>query len=195
MKTDRITQELVRELLLYSPKTGVFIWRKKDVKHFSRCNNPSRACAVWNSRYNKSEAGFTSKKDWYNRIRIDYVSYKSSRLAFLFMTGAIPKDIDHIDRDRTNDSWINLRQVSRSENNINRSIQKNNKTGVSGVHVVGGEKYYAKIMINGKHEHLGCYNLLYDAACARYSAELKYGWNIINNDSSAKRYVNKVLER
>lgn len=47
--------------------------------------------------------------------------------------------IDHIDRKKINNSLINLRWVSHQENNLNKSIQKKNKSGYSGV-----EYFYRK---------------------------------------------------
>jgi hypothetical protein len=58
------------------------------------------------------------------------------RLAFLLMTGEWPSDfVDHINRDKSDNRWENLRVVSQSENAKNRTINKNNKTGVSGVSI------------------------------------------------------------
>lgn len=53
--------------------------------------------------------------------------------------------IDHIDRDTFNNTKLNLRKVSYSENNLNTKIRSTNKSGVNGVRFGKGQ-----IAKNGK---------------------------------------------
>lgn len=57
--------------------------------------------------------------------------------------------IDHIDRNRLNDSLSNLRLATKDGNAQNHGMQKNNKSGYKGVH---HEKYFDK-RINGYREY------------------------------------------
>ena len=45
------------------------------------------------------------------------------------------KYVDHIDRNRLNNSLTNLRWVTSQENNLNKGMYKNNTTGYRGIHV------------------------------------------------------------
>ena len=44
-----------------------------------------------------------------------------------------PLEVDHIDHDRANNRWSNLRAASPSINRKNRTLQANNTSGCSGV--------------------------------------------------------------
>ena len=59
--------------------------------------------------------------------------YYTHCLAFLYMTGEIPEIVDHINGNKQDCRWANLRRATRSENQMNRGAQKNNSTGVKGV--------------------------------------------------------------
>jgi hypothetical protein len=88
------------------------------------------------------------------------------------MTGEQPKNvIDHIDRDKTNNKFNNLRDVSVKEN-INNQIKPNanNSTGVRGVMpYING--YSSQISVNGKNIHLGVFKSIEDAEAAYICAK------------------------
>lgn len=99
-----ITQERLKELLTYWPEEGVFFWRER------RGHVEAGA-----------KAGSISKG--YIRISIEGKMHSAHRLAFLWMTGEIPDcDIDHINGQRDDNRWSNLRAVTRSANTHNRVI-------------------------------------------------------------------------
>lgn len=60
--------------------------------------------------------------------------------------------IDHIDRDKTNCQASNLRYATRSQNNANGSIYKNNTSGYRGVHYIKGrdKNWRAGVRVNKK---------------------------------------------
>lgn len=50
------------------------------------------------------------------------------------MTGRWPSlEVDHIDADRDNNCWSNLREATRSQNNANERLRKCNTSGFKGV--------------------------------------------------------------
>ena len=110
-----ITQERLKELFIYEPETGVFTRKYKKRTH------------------NKKEShGWIQKGYW--AIKIDGVKYLCHRLAFLYMTGSMPVDcVDHINRNRGDNRWENLRDCTHAENRKNNPINKRNTTGASGV--------------------------------------------------------------
>lgn len=158
-----LNQTTIRELLDYDPDTGVFI---SKVTRGNRCKKGSVVGAI---KYNKS-----SDKN-YLVTSIFYKKYYMHRLAFLYMVGKFPKQIDHINGNGLDNSWKNLRNVCNQGNQRNRARAKNNTSGVTGV---GWDKirklWTAQIQVSRKNIHLGKFSNFDDAVQARKSAEVYY---------------------
>ena len=152
-----LTQARLRELLDYDPATGVFRWR------VSRGGKKAG-----------KEAG-SIDCNGYRRIDIDSRRYYSGRLAFLWMTGAWPDScIDHINRNRADDRWCNLRLATWKENGRNKSLSRNNRLGVIGVRYRKNypkKPYEARIYKDGKEIWIGQFPSLEEAVAARQKAE------------------------
>ena len=73
-------------------------------------------------------------------------------LALHFIPNSDNKDfVDHIDRNRTNNSLDNLRWATRSENNQNTGVRKDNKLGLKYLSFVKScNRFYFKIQRNTK---------------------------------------------
>ena len=81
--------------------------------------------------------------------------------------------VDHIDKNRLNNIVENLRWVSSSENNRNRSMMANNTSNFKGIsYHKRQQKYRARIMHEGKYYHLGYFHTAEEAARA-YDAKAK----------------------
>ena len=88
-----------------------------------------------------------------------------------------PEDliVDHINRNPLDNRRDNLRIVSIQENNMNLSIRKTNKSGVSGVcWDKDANKWRADIAYKKKKINLGRFDNLEDARKAREDAEEEY---------------------
>lgn len=79
---------------------------------------------------------------------------KAHRLVWLLEYGELPegKQIDHIDRDKCNNSLSNLRLVDQSLNQLNRSCCKKNKTGLKGITI--DKKGIYRVQVSFKHKKL-----------------------------------------
>ena len=83
--------------------------------------------------------------------------------------------VDHINHNVNDNRKTNLRVCTNSQNNMNKGLQSNNTSGVTGVTWFSRDnKWAAQIKINGKHIHLGLFNNISDAIAARKAAEEKY---------------------
>lgn len=88
---------------------------------------------------------------------------RAHRLAWVLMTGEWPKnDVDHINRDRTDNRWCNLREATRSDNLRNTPVRKTSRSGYKGVEIRDG-KFCAYISVNNKKIHLGAFDNPIDA--------------------------------
>ena len=77
------------------------------------------------------------------------------------------REIDHIDRNKTNNSISNLRWISKSNNLRNRPKKQNTSSKYMGVYFDKKEgKYRAEIRINNKHKYIGNYDKEEDAGKA-----------------------------
>ena len=104
-------------------------------------------------------AGYVNKLG-YRQISINYKLYQAHRLIWIMHNGDIETglDIDHIDRNPSNNRIENLRVSTRSQNRSNSTKQKNNTSGYKGVswHKCA-KKWMACIKHNQIHIHLGLF--------------------------------------
>lgn len=137
-----LTGTQLERLLFYDPETGVWTW----THHHSV-----------SPRHRGQVAGHV-RADGYRRIRIGGVPYYTGRLAFLWMKGYWPEEVDHADRDPSNDKWSNLREANSSLNKFNRDYGD-----MRGVYA-SGNKWWAMV---GRAGYLGTFNTLEEASAAR----------------------------
>ena len=106
--------------------------------------------------------------------------YLAHRVAWFLYYGCEPiGQIDHINQNKTDNRIVNLRCVSNRENHRNMPIQKNNKSGLMGVHFSRlKSKWVSYIKVDGKRIHIGSFSGFFDACCARKSAESKLGFHL-----------------
>ncbi len=101
------------------------------------------------------------------------------RLAFFYMTGRWPNQVDHINGIGTDNRWCNLREVFGNENNKNTRLLKNNKSGCCGVSFrKSNQMFTSNITVHRKQIHLGYFADFFEACCARKSADRKYGFHL-----------------
>ena len=118
----------------------------------------------------------TLHRTGYVQISVCDKSYRAHRLVWLYVTGAWPPfDIDHRNHIRIDNRFANLRAVTRSENQQNRTkALSNNKCGLLGVSFKRG-RWRAKISVNGRGIELGNAFASAEAAhCAYVEAKRRY---------------------
>jgi hypothetical protein len=97
------------------------------------------------------------------------------RYIYWYLNNCAPKYLDHINRIKTDNRIINLRPSSFTQNQRNKNIRVDNKSGHTGVSwSKASQKWTARIKYNNKYLHLGVFNKIEDAIEARYEAEDKY---------------------
>jgi len=128
-----ISQQRLQEL--YSYKNGALFFRGSEVIH-----KPTPI----------------TKAHRYARLVVDGKAYALHRLIFLYCNGFLPKVIDHIDNDRSNNKIENLREVTQRQNCLNRTIHKNNKSGIKNVHFSHiMKKWCVGMCVDGKRKIIG----------------------------------------
>lgn len=176
----KISPELLSTLLRYEPETGRLFWKERTPDAFvsgkQSCEN---ICAAWNGRLAGKEAFNSINGCGYRCSSIFGVGYRASRVVWAMETGTWPKDqIDHINGMRSDDRFVNLREVSNQENSRNQKLRCTNKSGVAGVGWCKKmKKWTAKIMVDSKQIHLGMFWEKKDAISARNAAEIEHGFH------------------
>jgi hypothetical protein len=159
------TQQNLKLLCHYDPETGSFMRIRK---------------ITWTGNIIdcKSVPSKTTHFGYY-QMNIFGRPYAVHRLIFLYMTGSFPKhDVDHINGDRTDNRWINLREVTRRENMMNVGVRSNSTTGVTGVSKRKDTgKYVAYVDVMGKRKIIGNFDTLSEAAHARRNASEQHGFH------------------
>lgn len=165
----------VSQLLRYEPETGKLFWKERPLAFFRTV----WACRVWNSVYSGKEAFTTVSTSGYKAGGIFGVRYAAHRVIWLLTTGAWPvNNIDHIDGDRANNRFGNLRDATNTENMRNAKLRSDNTTGVLGVSWDSYKRRWrATVTLNGKSKELGRFHSFEQAVAAREAANLEYGFS------------------
>lgn len=144
---EQFSVEYLWHLFDYEELTGRLIWKNT----LCRSMTPGREAKRLNNR-------------GYYAVMIGRKNYSVHRVVFYMKTGRVPKLVDHINNNRTDNRWINLREVSDCENAHNTMIRSDNKSGVKGV---SWDKrrgnWKAEIQAFGKRVFIGSFNDLKEA--------------------------------
>lgn len=156
MAAKNLTAERVRELLNYDPETGVFTRRTRG-----------RGIPLHGRAGSNAGAG-------YLHMRVEGCTYMLHRLAWLHYYGEWPKhNIDHIDRDRSNNAIQNLRDVRQTINKQNCVYAPNGSTGERNIWYGerrGRMRYRVSIKAQGRRPLQRWFDTLDEAIVARDAA-------------------------
>ena len=154
------TQERLKELLDYDHLTGLLTWISG-----SRSDLIGKPCG-------------NVKKCGYVKCKIDGINYAAHRIIYKWMKGQEPNIMDHINGNRADNRWGNLRSVTPQQNNLNVTLLKNNKSGITGVFYHEKQnRYHSNVRIDGKSHHLGSFATKAEAIAARQAANIILGFS------------------
>lgn len=145
---ETVSLDRVKECLFYDPDTGHFTWL---VYKGARAKPGDRAGTAHNK-------GYVS-------IIIDDVAILAHRLAWFYTYGEWPKEIDHINSDRSDNRLANLRKATKAQNAQNVAGFSTNRSGFKGVGLHNG-RWRARIRANGRTHWLGHFPTKEDAYAA-----------------------------
>jgi len=149
-----LTQQRLKEVLEYDPLTGVFTRQRAEIAG------------------SEGKAGYIA-------VSIDGTKHYAHRLAFLYMTGRFPEQyVDHINGEKGDNRWLNLRDVSRKGNQRNQKKSVKNTSGVTGVcWEERVSRWKAYIEGENGRTYLGYFKCFDEAVAARKSAAKELGYH------------------
>lgn len=171
--------ELVKKLFYYDYETGNFY----RVYKLSWKRNLYKCPIVQIKNVNNNG---------YYQVNFQGRPYAIHRLIFLYVNGFYPEnDVDHVDGNRLNNKWSNLREVTRQENLKNVGLRTDNSTGIVGVSLrKDTKKYTAYIEVDGVRIRLGSFKNINEARNARKEAEIKYNFHKNHGERTGWRNLN-----
>lgn len=162
IKREDLTVSLAKQVLTYDPNSGNLIW---NTGLHSKRMLPG------------SIAGSITKKG-YRQVSLYGTTYAAHRLIWFMETGEWPDEVDHIDQDRSNNKWSNLRAVTKAVNARNRSRNPHSKVGEVGIwYNKRTFKYVAEITFNGKKVFQRSYDNVEDAIRERKAKAKELGFH------------------
>ena len=146
--------DVVNELLTYNIITGILTWKvnKSNVKA-------------------GTQAGYL-KKTGYLYLSINKQDCAAHRVAWLLVTkkDPWPYEVDHINHNKSDNSFKNLRKATPAQNSANRKLGKNNSSGHKSIYFMPQQKknpYRVVISQQFKSVSLGSFPTEAEAISAR----------------------------
>ena len=150
-----LTQDRLRELLLYDAETGIFTRRIKT------------------GRVLVGDVAGSLHQKGYREIKVDYKHYFAHRLAFLYVEGVMPPaQVDHVNRVPSDNRYVNIRKATQAENTQNISLSTKNTSGLIGASWNRTQKKWeSRIRAKGKKLNLGLFDTAEEAHAAYTQAK------------------------
>ncbi len=148
-----LTAERLKELVQYNPETGVFT-RKTD-----------------RGGYKAGEVMGATSHRGYMKIGVDMRRYYAHRLAWLYVYGEMPKVVDHINGNTSDNRLSNLRNVDQAGNLQNmKRMNRKNTSGFTGVSKKRN-KWTAAMSLNDARVYIGTFKTKEEAYAAYVDAK------------------------
>lgn len=160
-KPRETTFQEVNNHLSYDPETGEIRWKR-----------PTQPRIALNDL-----AGHVHSNG-YVRIALKGRLLSGHRIANLLMTGEWPKaQMDHINGNRSDNRWVNLREATVVQNLANRPVMPSSKTRIKGVYWSPRHKRFgARIRVDGQRKFLGYFDSMEQASEAyELAARTRHG--------------------
>lgn len=163
-----VTALELRDLVEYCPESGAFTFKVRPRKYFSN----DGSCAAWNKRFPGTSALASESHGGYRFGYLCGVKIYAHKAAWAMAFGAWPGcQVDHIDRDASNNRIANLRLAEAAQNAMNRGAY-------GSVPLIGvwkeREGFRAQVTVNKKRVWSRRFETAEIAARARDAVAIQY---------------------
>lgn len=173
---EEMSLELLKEHFTYTPTSGEFA----RIKRYDSYGKPK---SIYSPIRDCNNKGYY----WTNCFGLMFLVH---RLVWLYMTGEHPNgEIDHINGNRKDNRWENLRLVTAFENARNQGERKDNTSGCRGV-TRNGAGWLVRISHEGVRYHLGTFRDKNEAIAVRKQAERDLNYHPNHAKRESWKYEN-----
>ena len=135
-----------RERISYNPETGAFVWCKENNFHKRLTGKPAGTI-----------------REGYLVIKLNNIGYFAHRIAWFLMTGEQPNVIDHINGDKLDNRFCNIRNVDFSANAKNHGKKINGPGLPCGVRKLPSGRFQARLKCDNKLVSIGTFATVEEA--------------------------------
>jgi len=162
-----ITQKLLKEIFKY--ENGNLI------RNYDSGGSKAGTAAGWVNTVTRGKK--------YIRISVKRNHIYLHQAIFLYHHGYLPKYIDHIDGDGTNNRIENLRETTQSQNLMNVPGRKGTKSGIKNVYWHAKlKKWTVQVKVGDKGKHFGLYDDIELAELVAIEVRNKYHKQFANHN-------------
>ena len=152
--------EVLKSTLVLDAASGALFWRDRAPEMF-QCR---QSYLAWHTNFAGKRADHLAGNG-YMRVRLRISGkqeiYSAHRIIWKMVAGHDPaEEIDHIDQNRTNNAISNLREATRLQNTLNRTIYTKSvsrRQYPAGVYPRRG-KFLAQVTVDGRTHYLGMFD-------------------------------------
>lgn len=156
-----LTQSELKRWLDYDPNTGIFRWNITRHVVYERTRQ-GIVQQIHNTHMCITAGDIAGSVDHTGYRAITIPNYRAGvahRLAWLYVFGYFPRQLDHINEVKDDNRISNLREATTGQNNRNRGKTRDNASGYKGVSWdKRRRKYTAVCGVDGKNHYLGSFN-------------------------------------
>jgi len=170
--------DLIKRRLRYDPKTGNIYHLPREPHDFPNSTKPEATAKTFNTLRAGKEWGQVSGNG--HRLgEVEGTSLWAQHVAWMFIHGDWPDSlVAHHNGDYTDNRPENLYLATRENVSRNKSLQHDNKSGVSGVYFdEKRRKWVARIKDKDRSIWLGRHDTFAEARAARFAAERDLGYH------------------
>jgi len=163
------------DLIRFDSSTTRMWWKHRDRNWFE----DDASYRKWNTRHVGNECFKTMTRQGYYRGSLFGVKVLTHRICWVFYHGEWPDGlIDHINGDKTDNSFYNLRVVTPEENARNMGLSSTNTSGFTGVYKAKRDgAWRAGVSSTGGYKSLGVFDSFEEAAEARKKYNREFGFH------------------